>query len=71
MLKYVNYGLLLFVPVAIISELAGGSPLLVFACAAVGVVPLAGWMGRATEELATYTGPRLGGAAQRNHGQCG
>lgn len=61
MLKYVNYGLLLFVPIAIISELVGGSPLLVFACAAVGVVPLAGWMGRATEDLATYTGPRLGG----------
>ena len=60
-MKYVNYGLLLFVPIAIISELAGGSPLLVFACAAVGVVPLAGWMGRATEELATHTGPRLGG----------
>ncbi len=60
-MKYVNYGLLIFVPIAIISELAGGSAVLVFTCAAVGVVPLAGWMGRATEELATYTGPRLGG----------
>jgi Ca2+:H+ antiporter len=26
-----------------------------------GVVPLAGWLGTATEELATHTGPRVGG----------
>lgn len=32
-----------------------------FATAALGVVPLAGWLGTATEALAVHTGPRLGG----------
>ncbi len=60
-MKYINYGLLLFIPVAIITELLHGSPVLVFFAAALGVVPLAGFMGKATEELAIYTGPKIGG----------
>jgi Ca2+:H+ antiporter len=39
----------------------GWPPLVVFVMAALGVVPLAGWLGIATEELAARTGPRLGG----------
>lgn len=60
-MKYVNYGLLILVPLAIIADFAAWSPVWVFALAALGVVPLAGWLGKATEELATHTGPRLGG----------
>jgi Ca2+:H+ antiporter len=60
-LKYINYGLLIFVPIAILLRYLGGPPVLVFAAAALGVVPLAGWLGAATEELAVHTGPRLGG----------
>jgi Ca2+:H+ antiporter len=60
-LKYLNYGLLVLVPIAIVGRFLGWSPVLVFATAALGVVPLAGWMGVATEELAVHTGPRLGG----------
>jgi Ca2+:H+ antiporter len=60
-LKYINYGLLIFVPITIVGKFLGWSPVLVFATAALGVVPLAGWMGVATEELAVHTGPRLGG----------
>jgi Ca2+:H+ antiporter len=60
-LKYINYGLLIFVPLAIVGEFLHWPPLLVFAGAALGVVPLAGWLGTATEELATHTVPRLGG----------
>jgi Ca2+:H+ antiporter len=60
-LKYINYGLLILVPLAIVGEFLHWPPLLVFAGAALGVVPLAGWLGTATEELATHTGPRLGG----------
>ncbi len=56
-----NYGLLIFVPIAIIADRLGWSPLVVFALAAVGVVPLAGWLGVATEELAVHGGARLGG----------
>jgi Ca2+:H+ antiporter len=57
----INYGLLIFVPVAIAGDRLGWSPLAVFAFAALGVVPLAGWLGVATEELAAHSGPRLGG----------
>jgi len=53
--------LLIFVPLAIAAELLHASPVLVFALASLGVVPLAGIVGRATEELAGHTGPRLGG----------
>jgi Ca2+:H+ antiporter len=59
--KFINFGLLIFVPIAILGHYLGASPILVFAAAALGVVPLAGWLGSATEELAAYTGPRLGG----------
>lgn len=60
-MKYVNYGLLIIVPIAIAGKFLGWSPILVFATAALGVVPLAGWLGTATEALAVHTGPRLGG----------
>ena len=59
-MKYLNV-LLVFGIVAIVGELAGWSPLLVFAASGLTMVPLAGLMGEATEALAVYTGPRLGG----------
>ncbi|BCX03457.1 MAG: calcium/proton exchanger [Candidatus Roseilinea sp.] len=58
-LKPLN-ALLLMIPVAIVAELAGWSPVLVFLTAALAVVPLAGLMGDATEELAARTGPQIG-----------
>jgi len=60
MSKYVNI-LLVFIPVAIVGEFLGWSPIIIFFCAALAVIPLAGLMGRATEELAAHTGPKLGG----------
>jgi Ca2+:H+ antiporter len=53
--------LLIFAPLAIGADLLHASPVLVFAFSALGVIPLAGLIGEATEELATHTGPRLGG----------
>src|SRR4029077_3709643 len=53
--------LLVFVPVAIALDWWGASPILVFAASAAGIVPLAGLMGDATEALAEYLGPTLGG----------
>jgi len=53
--------LLIFAPLAIGAEWLHASPVLVFAFSALGVIPLAGLIGEATEELATRTGPRLGG----------
>ncbi len=53
--------LLVALPLAIIAESAGWSPMFVFGLSALGVVPLAGMIGTATEALAAYTGPRVGG----------
>ena len=61
MTKRLLYGMLVFVPIAIVVNLAGGNPVLVFVLAALGIIPLADLIGEATEELAIYTGPRLGG----------
>jgi len=55
------YLLLVFVPVGLASKYLGGPALLTFATAALGVVPLAGIIGEATENLAARTGPRVGG----------
>src|SRR4051812_34761445 len=53
--------LLLFVPAAIGAELAHASPVLVFILSALAIVPLSGFLGRATEEIAVHTGPTVGG----------
>ena len=53
--------LLAFVPAAIAAELFHASPVAIFALSALAIVPLSGYLGRATEEIASYTGPTLGG----------
>jgi Ca2+:H+ antiporter len=53
--------LLLLVPVAIGAELAHAPPVLVFALSALAIVPLSGFLGKATEEIAVHTGPTIGG----------
>ena len=55
------YYLLILVPIAIIAELSHLDPVIVFALSAAGLIPLAKLIGEATEELAVYTGPKLGG----------
>lgn len=53
--------LLLAFPLAIIARASAWSPTLVFLFAAVGVIPMAGYIGEATEALAEHTGPKIGG----------
>ena len=54
--------LLLFVPVALVAGfLWKPSPLIIFGIAALGIIPLAGVLGEATEDLASYLGQGLGG----------
>jgi Ca2+:H+ antiporter len=54
--------LLLFVPVAIgVEVLAPERYLLVFVTSSLAILPLAGWMGRATEQLAEHFGEGVGG----------
>ena len=53
--------LLVLVPIAFILEFAHiGGPTAVFAASALSLIPLAGLLGRATEEAAVYTGPKIG-----------
>ena len=61
--------LLVFVPLAIALEhLAPEQPLWVFLTSALAIVPLAGWMGHATEELAARTGEGIGGLLNATFG---
>ncbi|MGL5414374.1 MAG: calcium/proton exchanger [Clostridium sp.] len=53
--------LLIFIPISIIAHFIGINPVIVFFLSALGIVPLAGLMGEATEEIAHFTGPKLGG----------
>jgi Ca2+:H+ antiporter len=53
--------LLLAFPIVIMAELAHWPAMVIFALSAIAIIPLAGYIGEATESLAHYTGPRLGG----------
>jgi Ca2+:H+ antiporter len=55
------YLFLPFIPIAIVLELAHAAAGLVFFSAALGVIPTAALMGRATEEVAAKSGPGIGG----------
>ena len=60
--------LLVFVPVAIVLELAHGEPVALFVCCALAILPLAGLIGHATEDLALRTGPQVGGLLNATFG---
>jgi Ca2+:H+ antiporter len=55
------YWLTPLIPIAVALELAGAPATVVFAASALGIVPTAALMGRATEELAARSGPGIGG----------
>jgi Ca2+:H+ antiporter len=56
------FGLLVLVPIALFLDLANvGSHPAVFVTSALAMIPLAAVLGRATEEVAVYTGPKIGG----------
>lgn len=55
------YYLVVVAVVAVLADLAGAEPIVVFVLSAIGLIPLAKLIGEATEELAVYTGPKLGG----------
>ncbi len=57
----VLYYLVIFAPIAFFADNAGVDPIIVFVLSALGLIPLAKLIGDATEELAIYTGPKLGG----------
>ncbi len=52
--------LLLALPLTLIAQLLGWSAVVIFILAAVGIIPLAAYIGEATDNLASYTSPRVG-----------
>src|SRR6266542_6661282 len=61
------YWLLAVVPVSVVLRILG-QDLAVFVTSAVAIVPLAGLIGRATEQLAIRAGPRMGGLLNATFG---
>ena len=61
--------LLAFVPVAIVLRFwSEAPPTALFICSAIAIIPLAGWMGRATEALASRMGEGVGGLLNATFG---
>lgn len=61
--------LLVFVPIAFVLEyVVHASGLAIFICAALAIIPLAGYMGRATEQLAERLGEGVGGLLNATFG---
>ena len=60
--------LLVLIPIAVLGRLLGWSPLMVFIVSGLAIVPLAKWMGTATEELVFHVGPGLGGLLNATFG---
>ncbi len=61
-------GLLLFIPVSIAAHFLEWGESIVFITAGIGIVPLAAYMGEATEEIAVVVGPNLGGLLNATFG---
>jgi len=61
MMEKIFLGLLVFVPATLAAHYLNFPPLLVFFISALSIVPLAKFIGEATEELSIHTGPALGG----------
>jgi Ca2+:H+ antiporter len=60
--------LLVFIPISIAAHFLHWGETIVFITAALGIVPLAAWMGTATEEIAVVMGPSLGGLLNATFG---
>jgi Ca2+:H+ antiporter len=60
--------LLLAIPASVVLSWQHASSLLVFVTACIGVLPLAGLMGEATEQIAEQTGPTIGGLLNATFG---
>ena len=60
--------LLLFIPVSIAGHFLHWNDALIFITSGLAIVPLAAWMGNATEEIAVVLGPSLGGLLNATFG---
>ncbi len=60
--------LLIFIPISIAGHFLHWSDAIVFITSGLAIVPLAAWMGTATEEIAVVAGPSLGGLLNATFG---
>lgn len=60
--------LLAFVPISIAAHFFHWGELIIFITACLAIVPLASWMGTATEEIAVVVGPSIGGLLNATFG---
>jgi Ca2+:H+ antiporter len=60
--------LLVFVPLAVLADWLSWTPLLVFGFACAAIIPLAGIMGKSTEQLASRLGAGIGGLMNATFG---
>lgn len=60
--------LLVFIPISIAGNFLEWGSSAIFITSAIAIIPLAGWMGTATEEIAVVLGPNLGGLLNATFG---
>src|ERR1043165_3155422 len=60
--------LLIFIPLAVVLHFTHAAEFWVFIASGLAIVPLAGWMGRATEALAEKLGAGIGGLLNATFG---
>ncbi len=67
--KNIIFGILLiFIPISIVAHYQGWSESVIFITSAIAIIPLAAFMGVATEEIAVVVGPNLGGLLNATFG---
>ncbi len=68
LMQKVFVALLGFIPITIAASVLGSSPTVLFFLSALAIVPLARFIGRATEELSARSGPALSGLLNASFG---
>jgi Ca2+:H+ antiporter len=66
-MKYL-YILLVFIPVTIVGKFMGLSDSMLFVCSSLAIIPLAGVMGKSTDDIACYCGQKIGGLLNATFG---
>ena len=66
-MKYL-YILLVFIPVTIAGKMMGMSDPMLFVCSSLAIIPLAGVMGKSTDDIACFCGQKIGGLLNATFG---
>lgn len=66
-MKYL-YVLLIFIPVTIAGKIMGFSDPVMFVCSSLAIIPLAGVLGKSTDDIACFCGQKVGGLLNATFG---